>query len=97
LFFAKFLDAQGILDFLDHEATVNADCYCTTLQLLKEAIRMKCPGLLRGSMFLPLYSPSDCSFWSSFAGSSLNLAHSDFVSSAEKQFKRKTISDAMTR
>jgi hypothetical protein len=30
--------------FLDHAVMVNAGCYCTTLQHLKEAIHRKCSG-----------------------------------------------------
>jgi hypothetical protein len=36
-----FWDAQGILEFLDHKAKVNADHYRTTLWQLKEYIQMK--------------------------------------------------------
>jgi hypothetical protein len=44
---------QDILfKFLDHRATVNAGCYCTTLQHVKEAIWRKQPGLLTEKMIL---------------------------------------------
>jgi hypothetical protein len=35
-----------LLEFLDHGAVVNTDCYCVTLWHLKEVIRMKFRGLL---------------------------------------------------
>jgi hypothetical protein len=44
-----FWDPQGILllELLAHGARMNAYCYCTTLEHLKEAIWTKCPVLLR--------------------------------------------------
>jgi hypothetical protein len=36
-----------LLESLAHEARMNAYCYCTTLEHLKEANWMKCPILLR--------------------------------------------------
>jgi hypothetical protein len=42
-----YLDAKGILlEFLDVRATLNADCYCTTLWHLKDVTSMKHLGLL---------------------------------------------------
>jgi hypothetical protein len=54
---AALWDAQGILlELLDHRAAVNVYCYCTTLRYLKEAICIKCLGLLTGKLIL-LHSP----------------------------------------
>jgi hypothetical protein len=49
-----FWDTCGILfiEFLVNMATVNADCYCTTLWYLKEAIQMKHRDLLTGKAIL---------------------------------------------
>jgi hypothetical protein len=81
---AAFWDEQATvhLELLDYRAVVNADHYYTKLQHLKEAIQIKCHGLLTEKVILLYYnaclhkdSVTTLLLWSILSGNVLPIHH----------------------
>jgi len=75
--FMAFWNARGtfFLQCLDCRATVNADCYCTTQQIMKEVIWRKHHDLLTEKVISLPYRPCHSSTQNILDGTFLLIHH----------------------